>query len=91
MTINETTHTVGRTPSRTVVEGPGAGPDSMITEEYSSLNSVEAKQTAKGDWQVTVKIYGQGDGYLLANSIGDIVQIAIRSLETKGLRIAGKS
>ena len=90
MTINETHHTVGRTPSKTVVEGPGAGPDSMVTEEYASLNSVEAKQTAKGDWQLTCKVYGQ-DVQLLANSIGDIVQIAIRSLETKGLRIAGKS
>ena len=84
MTIN-TNNTKGLIPSRTVLESPG------VTEEYSSLNSVEAKQTAKGDWQVTVKIYGQGDGQLLANSIGDIVQIAIRSLETQGLRIAGKS
>ena len=90
MTINETTHTVGMTPSRTVVEGPGAGPDSMITEEYASLNSVEAKQGAKGDFQITVKVYSQ-DVQLLANSIGDIVQVAIRSLETQGLRIAGKN
>jgi len=90
MTIN-TNNTKGLIPSRTVIESPGAGPDSMVTEEYSSLNSVEAKQgAARGDWQITVKIYGQ-DGQLLANSIGDIVQIAIRSLETKGLRIAGKS
>ena len=90
MTINETHHTVGRTPSKTVVEGPGAGPDSMITEEYSSLNSVEAKQTAKGDWILTVKIYGTDDR-LLANSIGDVVQFAITSLGAKGLHIAGKS
>jgi hypothetical protein len=84
MTINETIHTVGMTPSRTVVEGPG------ITQEYDSLNSVEAKMTSKGDFQLSCKVYGQ-DVQLLANSIGDIVQIAIRSLETQGLRIAGKS
>ena len=90
MTIN-TNSTKGLIPSRTVVEGPGVGPDEMVTEEYASLNSVEARMTSKGDFQITVKIYGQGDGYLLANSIGDIVQIAIRSLETQGLRIAGKS
>ena len=89
MTINETTHTVGRTPSRTVVEGPGAGPDSMITEEYSSLNSVEARMTSKGDFQITVKIYGQSPSSL-ANEIGNYVEHAIASLGAKGLRIAGK-
>jgi len=89
MTIN-TNNTKGLIPSRTVIESPGAGPDSMVTEEYASLSSVEAKQTAKGEWILTVKIYGTDDR-LLANSIGDVVQFAITSLGAKGLHIAGKS
>ena len=88
MTIN-TNSTKGLIPSRTVVEGPGVGPDEMVTEEYASLNSVEARMTSKGDFQITVKIYGQSPSSL-ANEIGNYVEHAIASLGAKGLRIAGK-
>ncbi len=57
-------------------------------EEFASLNSVEAKQTAKGEWQVSVKQYGQDLGEI-CDQAGEMAERAIKSLQAKNLPVVG--
>lgn len=58
-------------------------------EEFASLNSVNVKQTAKGDWYVEVcKQYGQDLGEI-CDQAGEMAERALNSLKAKNLPTVG--
>ena len=66
----------------------------MVTPNTEGLSqsSIEAKQTAKGEYQVSVKIYQNADNSIdLPAAIADTIQAGQKQLRQRGFRIVGDS
>ena len=64
----------------------------VMPTEGVSQSSIEVKQTAKGEVQVTVKIYQNPDGTLdMPSQTVGTLDVTLRKLRASGHRVVGES